>query len=191
MIFPENNCESDQDEEETKSKAKTTESDVVRTKIRPKPNENSSNGKQKREINDVTPQKTTWQQRELLKLSSSLRSKRVLQSPYNSAEFESSLPKRVKRSSLPYSPTTAGRSVKSASIKRVQIKREIVEDASASSNLDKFPVIFTQKQKEQALAIMDYQDRRCRQCCAIFTNRCNLERHCYMHFGYIRFKCSR
>lgn len=133
----------------------------------------------------------------MLKLTSTLRTKRVLQSPYNSSEFESSLLKRMKRSSLPYSPSVSRRLPQSPPLKLAQIKKNNNMSLSPeknkpeSSNIDKLPVFFTQKQKDQALHIMDQGELRCKQCGARFTHRCNLQRHCYTHLGYVRFKCSK
>lgn len=127
-------------------------------------------------------------------LSSNLREKRALKSPYDNSEFISNFPKRSKRSpndisSPPFKKSTNRRS-SSLPSKHGDGKNNNGVATLLPMNLDKFPVIFTHKQKEQALAMMDEKHKKCKECGAGFTNKCNMERHCYMHLGFVRFKCS-
>lgn len=130
--------------------------------------------------------------------SSNLREKRALKSPYDSSEFISSLPKRSKRSPndpspspIKKRPTNRGRPVPKRLSATGNIRRCSFGNSTSSSNFDKFPVIFTAKQKQESSAMMDVTHRKCKLCGASFTNKCNMERHCYMHLGYVRFKCSK
>uniref|UniRef100_A0A915J5L2 C2H2-type domain-containing protein n=1 Tax=Romanomermis culicivorax TaxID=13658 RepID=A0A915J5L2_ROMCU len=58
-----------------------------------------------------------------------------------------------------------------------------------TDDLDKIPVIFTQKQKDFAKQMQD-EGLRCKKCGSIFQNRWNLERHCYQHLNFVRFVCK-
>lgn len=192
--------EEDEEDDDDDDKEEYEEEDPVE-ESKPKKNSkltsNSSNCEQ-----DITSlPKTTWQQRELAKLSASsnLRTKRGLKSPYDSSEFVSSLPKRLKRSPFEYSPTD-GRMVRrkidspksDAGQESSSPEEANKSDVSSSSiNFDKLPIIFSEKNKAESLAVMDLKALKCKLCGAAFTNKCNLERHCYMHFGFVRFKCSK